>query len=160
MRMRLCDSQYYSSSPPPTMTVRPKVMARRLKLAEKLAKNNGGKLPNPWKMIQQGQSGLYRYIHRHPKAFEHFEVEDAVEPEPTKRNGEGSFNIAIREEHLKKARQLASKNNGVLQDSAWLIRHGHTRLASYAKTYPYVFVRLHGKQKNGLTHKKRRRKDV
>lgn len=140
------------------MTVRPRVMAKRLKLAEQLAKKNGGKLPNPWKMIQQGQSGLYRYIHRHPKAFEHFEVEDAVEP--TKRSGEGNFNIAIRKEHLKKARQLASKNNGVFQNSSWLIQHGHTRLASYAKTYPYVFAHLNGKQKRGLTHKNGKREHV
>lgn len=143
-----------------TMTVRPRVMAKRLKLAEKLAKNNGGKLPNPWKMIQQGHNGLYRYIHRHQEAFEHFEVEDAVDREPTKRNGEGSFNIAIREEHLETARQLAKKNDGVLQDVSWLMRHGYTRLASYIKTYPYVFVHLNGKPKRGLTHKKKRRKHV
>ncbi len=126
--------------------VRPKVMAKQLKLAGQLAKKNGGKLPNPWKMIQQGQSGLYRYMHRHPEAFKHFEVENAVEPEPTKRNGEGSFNIAIREEHLEKARELAHQNDGVLQDAGWLIRHGYTRLASYLKTYPYVFVHLDGKK--------------
>lgn len=129
------------------MTVRPNVMAKRLKHAEELAVKNGGKLPNPWKMIQQGHSGLYRYIHRHPGAFKHFEVEDAVEPEPTKRKGEGSFNIAIREEHLRKARQLASKNNEVFQGTGWLIRHGHTRLASYVKTYPYVFEHLYRKNK-------------
>ena len=133
-------------------------MAKRLKLAEKLAKSNGGKLPNPWKMIQQGHSGLYRYIHRHAEAFEHFDIEDAVEREPTKRNGEGSFNVAIREEHLKKARQLASKNNGALQDVNWLMRHGYTRLASYIKTYPYVFIpEDNKKQKRGLTHKKKKR---
>ena len=143
------------------MTIRPKVMAKRLKLAKKLAKRNGGKLPNPWKMIQQGQSGLYRYISRHPKEFEHFEVEDAVKKESKlfarsteelKEKLRGKFNVAIRKEHIKKARQLARKNDGVLPDISWLMQHGYTRLASYMKTYPYVFI-FDEKPKNGITNK-------
>ena len=117
--------------------IRPKAMKQRLKLAQELTDKNGGQLPNPWKMIQQGHSGLYRYIQRHPKEFDHFQLEKAVQEE----NG-SNFNISIREKHLKKARQLARKNEGVLQDPSWLIQHGYTRLASYLKTYPHVFVDL------------------
>ena len=87
-------------------------------------------------MIQQGHGGLYRYIQRHPKEFGHFVIEEAVAQD---KNGHSNFNVSIREEHLTVARQLAQKNDGVLQDTGWLIQHGYTRLASYVKTYPYVF---------------------
>lgn len=124
------------------MLVRPKVMEKRLKLARKLEIENGGKLPNPWKMIQQGHGGLYRYIQRHPTEFSQFTIEEAVGKEQIEENRRGNFNISIREEHFKNAQQLARKNNGVLQDISWLMQHGHTRLASYMKTYPHVFVNL------------------
>lgn len=140
------------------MTVRPNVMQKRLRLAQRLADANGGKLPNPWKMIQQGHGGLYRYIQRHPDEFSHLGVEEAVEKE--EKNGKNNFNVAIREEHLENAQQLAQKNGGVLQDTSWLTQHGHTRLASYVKTYPYVFVNLRTPkaEKKRQTHKKKPRK--
>lgn len=146
------------------MTIRPNVMEKRLRLATELAKSNGGKLPNPWKMIQQGYGGLYRYIQRHPKEFKRFEVEEAVGQEKSKRNGHIKFNVAIREEHLETARGLICKNRGVLQNTSWLMQHGHTRLASYIKTYPHVFVHLDQKPakksrtQSGLTHKKKTRR--
>lgn len=141
-----------------SMTVRPNVMEKRLKLARRMADKNRGKLPNPWKMIQQGHGGLYRYIQRHPEEFSHFEFEEAVGKERTTQNGRGGFNVSIREEHLKTARQLARKNKGVLQDWGWLMEHGYTRLASYSKTYPYVFVNIAPTpKKRGLTHKKTRK---
>jgi len=136
-----------------TMIIRPNVMGKRLKLAQKLAEENGGKLPNPWKMIQQGHGGLYRYIQRHPKEFGHFAIEEAVAQD--NQNGHNNFNVSIREEHLTVARQLAQTNDGVLQDIRWLIQHGYTRLASYIKTYPHVFNKLEPKSKksqNSLTH--------
>lgn len=140
------------------MTIRPNVMQKRLKLAQRLADGNSGKLPNPWKMIQQGHGGLYRYIQRHPKEFSHLGVEEAVGREG--KNRQSNFNVTIREEHLKKARRLAQKNNGVLPDLSWLTQHGHTRLASYVKTYPFVFVNLGTPEakKKRLAHKKKTRK--
>lgn len=137
-------------------TIRPNVMARRLKLAEELSKKNGGKLPNPWKLIQQGHVGLYRYIHRHPKEFKHFEVENAVGKEKTK-NKITNFNIAIREEHLSTVTLLASKNNGVIPELKWLMLHGYTRLASYMKIYPKVFTCFQTEPESGLTYKKDRK---
>ncbi len=137
------------------LIVRPKVMEKRQKLAQKLSDKNGGKLPNPWKMIQQGHGGLYRYIQRHQKEFSQFEVEKAVGKE--KENGRAHFNVGIREEHLSQARQLARKNRGVLQDPKWLNQHGYTRLASYIKTYPKVFIPLY-KKKRSLTYRKKVRR--
>ena len=142
------------------MTVRPKIMKKRLKLAEELTRKNGGKLPNPWKMIQQGHGGLYRYVQRHPREFSHFKIEEAVGQELIKQNVQGTFNLAIRREHLKKARQLARKNKGVLQDSSWLMRQGYTRLASYIKTYPHIFACFNGRQKRGLVCTRKKRKHV
>jgi len=116
--------------------IRPNVMNRRLKLAKELARKNGGKLPNPWKMIQQGHGGLYRYIRRHPVEFKKFIVEEAV---IKAHKNKGKFNISIREEHIKTAQNLAKANGGVIPNSRWLIKHGYTRLASYLRTYPHIF---------------------
>ncbi len=139
------------------MTIRPNVMERRLKLARALARNNGGKLPNPWKMIQQGHGGLYRYIQRHPDEFGHFEYEEAVGNEQKNLNKRGSFNVSIRHEHLSTALRLAKK--GVIPDTGWLIQHGYTRLASYVKTYPHVFKNLEpAPKKKCLTHKRKKRR--
>lgn len=136
-----------------TRVVRPKVMEKRLKLAEELTENNGGKLPNPWKMIQQGHGGLYRYTLRHKKEFSHFKVEEAVGKD--EKNGRSHFNVAIRDEHLRTARKLAQNNGGVLQDTEWLAERGFTRLASYVKTYPHVFKNLGKRKKNSaMTYKK------
>lgn len=129
--------------------IRPNVMKKRLALARRLANKNSGRLPNPWKMIQLGHSGLYRYIQRHPREFGHFKIEKAVGI-----NGRAHFNVAIREEHLEQARQLATKNGGVLQDAKWLIQKGYTRLASYIKTYPRVFRDLNKSPKKSLTYRK------
>jgi hypothetical protein len=111
-------------------------MERRMKLATEMSEQNGGKLPNPQKMIQQGHGGLYRYIQRHPKEFGHFAVEEAVG-----RENNGNFNVGIRNEHLTAARKLI-KEHGMLPDATWLARRGYTRLASYMKIYPDVFVGL------------------
>lgn len=136
-----------------TMAIRPKVMAKRLKEAERLAKKNGGKLPNPWTMIQQGHGGLYRYIQRHPKEFEHLPVEEAVGTDNHKVEGRTSFNVAIRLEHLTLARKLADQNGGEVPDTNWLTAKGYTRLASYMKTYPHVFLNL-----NVITAKRSKRR--
>jgi len=125
-----------------------KIMNKQLKLAETLSKKNGGKLPNPQKMIQQGYGGLYRYINRNPKRFNHMPVEQVVGKEHSKETGHVQYNVSIRNEHIQQAKKLARQNRGVLQTPKWLIENGYTRLASYVKTYPHVFV------KNKLTHRK------
>jgi len=126
-----------------TGIVRPKVKEKNLKQARMLAAKNGGKLPNPWKMIQQGHSGLHRYKLRHPNLFVEFQVEEAVGKEK-RGNKMVTFNIAIREEHLKTARGL-KKQLGFMPDEKWLLANGYTRLAAYQRVHSKAFAELYSK---------------
>ena len=126
---------------------RPKVMEKRLSLAKKLSKKNGGKIPNPNKLIQMGHGGLYRYMLRNSKFFENFEVDKAVDMD--RRTGT-TYNISIREEHIRTAQRLAKRNGGKIPDAEWLQEHSYTSFVAYMRTYPHVFL-----NRKGLTAKKR-----
>lgn len=125
------------------MKVRPRVLARRLKLAKELAQENGGVLPNPWRMIQEGHGSLYRYIYRHPEEFDKFEYQDVVGG-----TNKTTFNIGIREKHLRTARNLL-RIHDKLPAIKWLNDNGFTPLASYMRIHPDVF--------NGLSTSKKKR---
>ena len=129
------------------MKVRPRVLARNLKLADNLAADNGGVLPNPWRMIQMGHGGLYRYILRHPKKFDHFDYQEAVGGQ----DDDATFNIGIRQEHLKTAETLVAKK-GELPSTKWLGANGYSKLVSYMRIHPSVFSDLKGR--NGKTNEK------
>ncbi len=118
------------------ISIRPNVMDRNLRLAKRISERNGGKLPNPWALIQLDYGSLYRYIKRHPKEFAHFKVDVAV---GHKKNG--TFNVSIRRKHLITAQQLA-KSHGVIPPPRWLNSHGYSRLASYMRVYPEVFAKV------------------
>ena len=121
------------------MTPRPNVMRRNLELADRLAEENGGLLPHPWKMIEMGHGGLYRYILRHPQEFDHFGVEEP----PSKIAG---YNASIREKHLKTARRLKTgrygEGRGKMPSVQWLTTHGYSKLVAYMKNYPKVFEEI------------------
>ncbi len=118
------------------MKVRPKALAKNLGMAGRIAKRNGGKLPNPWKLIEMGHGSLYQYIGRHRKHFAHLKFDQAVQTEASAAN---QFNVAIRQEHLKLAKKLAKQNHGMLPRMRWLTDHGYTRLVSYVRVYPQLF---------------------
>jgi len=130
------------------MIARPKVMKRNLEEARQIAKANGGKLPNPWKLIQMGHGGLYRYIKRHPKSFSKFKFEQVIGVD---RKRKTAFSMSIRDEHIKTATKLAKRHKG-LPDFSWLNANGYSRLAAYIRAYPEVFSSL-----NGTTASKRKR---
>lgn len=140
----------------PTGVIRPRVKEKNLAQARTLAKRNGGKLPNPWKMIQQGYGGLYRYMLRHPKFFEEFEVESAVGQEKVGRNNI-TFNVAIRQEHIATAMEL-KRRLGHMPDEKWLAKKGYTRLAAYQRVRPEVFAKLPDPKKNGKAKPAKKRK--
>lgn len=120
------------------MIPRPNVMRKNLQTAQELSDDNGGRLPNPWRMIQMGYGGLYRYIIRHPSAFKSFKFDPAVGID---KKGRKPFNVAIREEHIDTAKQLIKKK-GRIPDPAWLNANGYSRLAAYMRTYPGVIKKL------------------
>ena len=128
---------------------RPKVVEKRLSLANKLADKNDGKIPNPNKLILMGHGGLYRYMLRNPELFENFEVDKAVETDKKTKN---TYNISIRKEHVKTAQKLAKRNGGKIPEVEWLQEHGHTSLLAYMRTYPHVFLNC----MKGLTAKRKR----
>jgi hypothetical protein len=118
-------------------------MSKNLREAEKLAEQEGGVLPNPWRMIQMGHGGLYRYITRHRGAFKKFKFATAIGVDGKGKN-KRTFNRAIREEHIETANNLARRHKGV-PDSFWLNANGYSRLAAYIRRYPAVFKNLDGK---------------
>lgn len=119
--------------------VRPKVLKKRLAEAEKLIENNGGKLPHPSKMIEDGHGTLYRYIQRNPDHFSHFERERAIDFDGHEDAARPRYYVSIREQHLETARILRKAHGGKLPSTRWMVDNGHTRLASYIKAYPHRF---------------------
>jgi hypothetical protein len=128
------------------MLARPRVMERNLRAAEKLARKNGGKLPNPWRMIQMGHGGLYRYIKRHPKAFSKFSFDQVLAVD---RKRKTTFSVSVRDEHLATAEKL-TKRHKRLPDFSWLNANGYSRLAAYIRAYPEVFKSLDKKKKKNV----------
>jgi len=135
------------------MIPRPNVMQKNLHEVEKLSHNNGGKLPNPWRMIQMGYGSLYRYIKRHPSVFKRFTFDTAV---GTSKGRKTSFNVAIRKEHLCTAQKL-TRIHQKLPDPAWLNANGYSRLAAYMRTYPEVFSNINSKKKKQKTKNKKQK---
>ena len=141
-----------------TMTARPKVLSEKLALATELSKNNGGLLPRPWVIIQEGGWALYKYIDRHPEPFKAFRREASVKKK------EPSFNATIRNKHLTSAAEY-HKRQGFIPEPQDVANSGDTKLASYMRRYPEVFknlgkklgrfrTNLNGKTKRGKRTKK------
>lgn len=129
------------------MKPRPNVLKRNMELAEALAKENGGNLPNPWSLIQMGHAGLYRYILRHPTHFRRFTFDSAVGREGGREKT--TFNLGIRQTHLETAASLAKQNRGKLPPIRTLSQRGFTKLLSYMRTYPDLFAQWSPENLNG-----------
>lgn len=119
---------------PPLKRPRPRVIERRISLAKQLANKNGGKLPSPWKLIQMGHEGLYRYMLRNSGLFTEIQRESVI----TRKRDVPSINETIKDKHLETIKKLIAKH-GSLPDSKWLSEHGHNKLVAYMKNHPDAF---------------------
>ncbi|MHA2279590.1 MAG: hypothetical protein ACXAC5_01680 [Promethearchaeota archaeon] len=97
-------------------------------------------MPNPWRMIQMGYGGLYRYMKRHPNAFKKFKFAKAIGVDKKGENRQ-TYNCGIREEHKQTALELSKTHDGI-PDASWLNANGYSRLAAYIRAYPAVFKGL------------------
>ena len=101
---------------------------KHIKLAEQLAKNNNGILPNYSWLKDNGYSSLASAMKEHRGKFTHI-----------KQDYKGGKNL---EEKILEAEQLAKQNNGVLPNVGWLNHNGYTGLAKTIKKYSEKFSHI------------------
>lgn len=90
-----------------------------VKIAEQIANENGGILPSPQHLIDDGYWALYQTMRRNKNLFEHINQERR---DNKKKNGKN---------WIKEAEQIAENHGGVLPRPSWLCRHGHKTLYTY-----------------------------
>jgi hypothetical protein len=104
-------------------------------VAEKLAQENGGKVPAYNGLKSKKYSSLYHAMLRHPGAFCH------LSQEKRKKNLTECVEIAT---------TLANDNGGTLKSQVWLRMNGHVEVASAITRHPDAFSHL-GQEKQRKT---------
>jgi hypothetical protein len=98
-------------------------------LAEKLAKENGGVLLAPARLLEQRYGKLVNAMSRRPRLFAHIHQEHAT-------TGKSP------EEWAAIADQLAAQNDGVLPTCKWLCANSYKGVYATLLTHPHLFVHL------------------
>jgi hypothetical protein len=104
-----------------------KTDAQCVATAEKLAKKNGGKIPNSKWLTSNGYNWLHHRITHRPDLFKHLTQVKLVRSE---------------EECVATAEKLAKKNGGKIPPMSWLIRNQYEWLYSRVKNHPHLFSHL------------------
>ena len=102
-------------------------------VAEKLAKENGGKLPLFSWLKKNGYVSLDSAQNRHPDLFAHIEQEDNGRKTP--------------EEWVQIAEELAKENGGKLPSSTWLKKNGYLGLDALKPRRPDLFAHIEQESK-------------
>ena len=97
-------------------------------VAERLAKENDGKIPNLMKLREMGYGPLGQAIERYPELFAHLEWE----------NKRGR----LAKEWVSVAERLAKENDGKLPVQAWLHKNGYGGLVGALQVHPELFAHL------------------
>lgn len=105
-----------------------KTIEECIKIAEDLAKNNNGILPNQKWLAKNGYNGLQQRIKNNRKAFSHIKQEHR-----------GGKKV---EEWVKIAEDLVKKHQGTLPTSAWLRKNGYCGLSNFIYKYPKKFSHM------------------
>jgi len=103
-----------------------------IKIAERLARENNGKLPCYSWLKKNRYKGLLLCIMRNKDKFEHIKQEKKLK--------------SI-EEHIKIAEYLANKYNGVLPEVSWLLKNGYIALYTCMRNYPEDFKHIKQEKK-------------
>jgi hypothetical protein len=98
-----------------------------VKIAEELAKEHGGVLPNQKWLRENGYDGLVSAFRSHPERFAHIKRE--------------KLNKNVNEQIIE-AEKLAREHDGVLPSREWLCRHGHSGLALVIRKCPEMFAHI------------------
>ena len=96
-------------------------------VAERLAKKNGGTLPNPAWLRDNGHNGLYQAIRNHSSLFAHIE--------------KGLIGVSLFD-WVAVADRLVKENDGLLPSHAWLNKNGHIGLIGAMNRKPDMFSHI------------------
>ena len=102
-------------------------IAEWVRVAEDLAKENGGPLPNVYWLQSKGYVALDGAMRRNPEAFAHLKQE---------------VKYKTVEEHVIVAEALAKKNGGVIPSTHWLRNNGYGILIEPLHDHPEAFAHL------------------
>jgi hypothetical protein len=114
-----------------------KTVAEWVPVAEKLAKENGGVIPNGGWLRHNNYAGLYQAMIKNPSAFIHFKQES--------KKGKTT------EQWVPVAEKLAKENGGVIPNRGWLKHNGYIGLYEAMKKKPQTFSHLKQESKKGKT---------
>jgi len=103
-------------------------------IAVQLAKDNGGKLINPYCLQKNGYHGLAGAIKKRPELFSHIK-QDKKGRSP--------------KEWVPIAEQLVEDNGGKLPKTTWLITNKHYGLIQVMRTHPELFKHIERESKKG-----------
>ncbi len=106
-------------------------LEEHIKIAEKLTKNNGGRLPTFAWLEKNGYTALIQNIQYHPDEYAH--IERSFEEKGGKPNVE---------KHVADAERLAKENGGQLPSSIWLRKNGYNNLRAAIGSYPEKFAHI------------------
>lgn len=102
-----------------------KKLDEQVLLADKLAKENGGILPNQAWLQNNCHSGLAHCIVKYPNSFKHI-----------KQEYKGGIKI---DEHIKLSKKLAKENGGILPATSWLKNNGYSKIVQAKQDHPEQF---------------------
>ncbi len=97
-------------------------------IAEQLAKEHGGILPNPYWLINNKYGGLYQCIRNNSEKFAHIKQQ--------------SKKLKSIEEWITTAEQLAKEHGGTLPNYKWLENNRHSGLNTCVRNYPEKFAHI------------------
>lgn len=95
-------------------------------IAEQLAADNGGSLPNYRWLTKEGYNGLPQIMKKYPNLFSHITQNKLRKTS---------------EEWIPIAEQLATENGG-LPSTSWLIKNGYNGLYEARKKHPHFFSHI------------------
>lgn len=102
-----------------------KTREEQVLIAEKLAQDNNGKLPNNTQLKKNGFASLVVLLKKCPELFAHIEQE-----KNTRRT---------KENNIAQIKNLIRENDGIMPSYTQLVQGGHTHLISTLYTYPELF---------------------
>jgi hypothetical protein len=105
-------------------------------VAEKLAREHKGVLPNRWWLQQNGYVGLVQCMRKHPRLFRH------IKQDVKRRTSEQTVVLAER---------LARRHRGVMPNSWWLQQNGYVGLDQCMRKHPRLFRHIKQDSKRGRT---------
>jgi hypothetical protein len=109
-----------------------------IEIAENIAKNNNGVLPDHKWLIDNGYSNFYSYFYNHPNIFKHIKHNIIRDNRKSPR------------EQVKVAQKMAEDNNGVMPCGVWLKSNNYGLYKCMIK-YPEFFKHIKQENKGGKT---------